>query len=111
MESTAASLSRLIQPVLNEDVEFHGVVQRFRPVRQIRRNEDNIADGHHDLVLVTVSESEFQHALDLDGVSVMFAFMCMARHRIALLEADLADQIRLLVMIRRVIVPLMGSQG
>ena len=65
-----------------EDFDFRCVAQCHHPVRQIRRNND-LAGRHPRLVLVIASEPEFQRVFD---------FEWMARHRVALLEADLAKR-------------------
>src|SRR6516164_1058965 len=82
----------LVQPVFArwaEDVEFHRVVQSLRPMRQIRWDNDNLAGGHHDLLLTVVSEPEFQRAFD--HVRELLVVMGVARHRLTLLEADLSE--------------------
>src|SRR6516162_1523527 len=57
----------LVQPVFArraEDVEFDRVVQSLRPMREIRWDHDNLAGGHHDLLLAVISEPELQCAFD-----------------------------------------------
>jgi len=72
-----------------EDVEFDRVVQSLRPMREIRWDHDNLAGGHHDLLLAVVSEPELQCAFD--HVCELLVVMGVARHRVALLEADLSE--------------------
>jgi hypothetical protein len=57
------------------------------PVRQARRNDDNL--GRHHLVLVIVSEPESQRVFG--ACARCSIFMCMARYRVSLLGADLAE--------------------
>jgi hypothetical protein len=68
-----------------EDFDFRCVAQCHHPVRQIRRNDDVVAGRHPRLVLVIASEPEFQRVFDACAE-------WMARHRVALLEADLAKR-------------------
>jgi hypothetical protein len=85
------------------------VVQSLRPMRQIRRDNDDLAGGHHHFLLPVVSKPEFQCALD--HIRELLVVMGVARHRIALLEGITPNIIRSPVTIRLVIVPFMASEG